>query len=43
VPVFSCEYGTLANRYGIRINEFLTQHAPDPGQPAVTHPAENTR
>jgi flagellar motor switch protein FliM len=29
VPVFDCRYGTVNNRYAIRINEFLT--APEPG------------
>ena len=25
VPVFECDYGTLGQRYGVRIREFLTQ------------------
>ncbi|MBE7939218.1 MULTISPECIES: flagellar motor switch protein FliM [Ramlibacter] len=27
VPVFECDYGTLGPHYGLRIREFLTQHA----------------
>ncbi|NML43404.1 flagellar motor switch protein FliM [Ramlibacter sp. G-1-2-2] len=28
VPVFDCGYGTVGGRYGLRINEFLTQPVP---------------
>ena len=35
VPVFDCRYGTLNNRYAIRINEFLT--APEPGATGASH------
>ena len=35
VPVFDCRYGTLNNRYAIRINEFLT--APEPGATGAQH------
>lgn len=37
VPVFECDYGTIAGRYGLRIREFLTQPPADPG-PAPLRP-----
>jgi flagellar motor switch protein FliM len=39
VPVFECDYGTLAHRYGLRIREFLTQPAAALSSP----PRENRR